>query len=103
MFAVIQTGGKQYKITKGSVLDVEFLGNPSDKVDINNICMVSDNDKDIKVLPSDLLNAKVTVEVLDNFYTPKVIVFKKRRRKNYRRKFGHKQLMSKIKVLDIVS
>lgn len=102
MFAVIETGGKQYKITRNSILNVEFLGNPKDVVYIEKVCMLSDDNHQITISPSDLSTIKVKAEVLDTFYAPKIIVFKKRRRKNYRRKHGHKQLMSKIQVMDII-
>lgn len=101
MFAIVKTGGKQYRIEKGSVLSVEKLNaKEGDKVTLENILFLGDG-KTAKV-GSPLVNgAKVTAEVIAQYKDEKVIVFKKKRRQNYRRKKGHRQNLTQIKVTDI--
>ena len=97
MFAVIRTGGKQYKVTSGDVIDVEKLaGEPGAKVEISEV-LVAGN----KVGAPLLAGAKVLAEVVKQFRDDKVIIFKKRRRHNYRRKKGHRQYLTQIKITDI--
>jgi large subunit ribosomal protein L21 len=92
MFAVIRTGGKQYKVSSGDVVAVEKLeGNPGDKVEISDVLMVGDK----------LGAGKVLAEVVRQFRDAKVTIFKKRRRHNYRRKKGHRQYLTEIKITDI--
>lgn len=96
MFAVIRTGGKQYKVTGGETLTVDKLaGDQGDKIDLSDILMVDQK------LGSDLKNATVSAEIVRQFRDEKVIVFKKKRRHNYRRKKGHRQYMTEIKITDI--
>jgi len=98
MFAVIRTGGKQYKVSNGDTIAVEKLdGAQGDKVEISDILMV-----DSKV-GSLLKGAKVMAEIVRQFRDEKVIIFKKRRRHNYRRKKGHRQYLTEIKITDITA
>ena len=97
MFAVIRTGGKQYKVASGDVIAVEKLaGSTGDKVEISDVLMV-----DQKVGSPLLKGAKVLAEIVKQFRDDKVIIFKKRRRHNYRRKKGHRQYLTEIKITDI--
>jgi large subunit ribosomal protein L21 len=97
MFAVIRTGGKQYKVTKDEVLHVEKLeGNVGDKIEIGEVLSSGD-----KIGAPLLSGAKVMAEIVEQFRDDKVIIFKKRRRHNYRRKKGHRQYLTSIKILDI--
>lgn len=99
MFAVIRTGGKQYKVSKDSTLRVEKLeGEAGDSVTLD-IIMLGD-DKGAK-LGSALKGASVTAEIVDQIKGEKVIIFKKRRRHNYRRKNGHRQRHTVLKITDI--
>jgi large subunit ribosomal protein L21 len=92
MFAVIRTGGKQYKVASGDVIAVEKLeGNPGDKVEINDVLMVGNT----------LGGKGVLAEIVRQFRDAKVVIFKKRRRHNYRRKKGHRQYLTEIKITDI--
>lgn len=102
MYAVIQTGGKQYKVCKGDVIEVESLGaSEKDKeIIIKDILLVSDG-KDIKIGNPLVKNAGVVCELIGDFKGPKVISFKYRRRKNSRWKKGHRQLLSRLKVKEI--
>ncbi len=97
MFAVIRTGGKQYKVSSGDVIAVEKLeGAQGDKVEIGEVLMIDSK------LGAPLLNgAKVLAEIVRQFRDEKVIIFKKRRRHNYRRKKGHRQYLTEIKITDI--
>lgn len=101
MFAIIRTGGKQYKVAKDQYLKVEKLdAEKGQKVELNEVLMVSSEGKTSIGAPT-LAGAKVTVEILDQIRDDKVVVFKKRRRKNYRRTHGHRQDLTMIKITDI--
>ncbi len=101
MFAVIKTGGKQYKVAKDDVLEVELLGAEAGKsVQLKDVLMLSDGGK-VEIGAPLLKGASVTAEVVKQTRGPKVIIFKKRRRKNYRRKKGHRQDLTMIKITSI--
>ena len=97
MFAVIRTGGKQYKVAKNDVIAVEKLaGSAGDKVEIGEVLAAGD-----KIGAPLISGAKVLAEIVKQFRDEKVIIFKKRRRHNYRRKKGHRQYLTQIKITDI--
>jgi large subunit ribosomal protein L21 len=97
MFAVIRTGGKQYKVANGDVISVEKLeGTAGDKVEISEVLMAGN-----KIGAPLLSGAKVLAEIVKQFRDDKVIIFKKRRRHNYRRKKGHRQYLTEIKITEI--
>ena len=97
MFAVIKTGVKQYKVTKDDVIVIERLkGEAGDKVSFAEVLMVGD-----KVGAPFVEGASVTGEIVRQSRGEKVIVFKKRRRQGYKRKNGHKQELSVVKITDI--
>jgi large subunit ribosomal protein L21 len=97
MFAVVRTGGKQYKVAKDDVLAVEKLaGNPGDKVELGEVLVAGS-----KIGAPLVAGAKVLAEIVKQFRDDKVIIFKKRRRHNYRRKKGHRQYLTQIKITDI--
>ena len=101
MYAVIETGGKQYRVEKDTVLSVEKL--PSEKgksVTFERILLAADKDE-VKVGAPFLKGAKVTAEVLDQYKGDKVIAFKKRRRHGYHRTRGHRQKLTKVKITSI--
>lgn len=101
MFAIIRTGGKQYKVSKDTYLNVEKVeGNVGDKLKDIEILLVSDGDKTTVGAPT-VSGFTVSAEVVEQFRDEKVIIFKKRRRQNYRRKNGHRQHLTKIKITDI--
>jgi len=103
-FAIIQTGGKQYKVKASEILKIEQLENlkPESKVEFNEILAYGD-DKSIEVGSPLVKGAKVEAELLKNGKNKTILVFKKRRRKNSRRKNGHRQLFSLIKIKKIFS
>ena len=103
-FAIIQTGGKQYRVKASEILKIEQLENlkPESKIEFNEILAYGD-DKNIEVGSPLVKGAKVEAELLKNGKNKTILVFKKRRRKNSRRKNGHRQLFSLIKIKKIFS
>ncbi len=101
MFAVIKTGGKQYKVQEGDILSVEKLNMDKDKkVTFDKVLLVEDEGKTLIGTPW-VENALVRAEVVENFKDKKVLVFKKKRRKQYRRTRGHRQELTRIKIEEI--
>jgi len=101
MYAVIKTGGKQYKVATGDVFKVEKLdAKKGDTVEIKDVFMVADGDK-VSVGKPNLSSASVTVEVMGEEKGEKLIIFKHRRRKGYRNTTGHRQNYTTVKVKDI--
>ncbi|WP_421790082.1 50S ribosomal protein L21 [Hyphobacterium sp.] len=102
MFAVIQTGGKQYTVAPGDEISVEKLeGKAGDNIVIEEVLMLG-GDKGVTVGSPRVEGASVVAELVENARDKKVIVFKKRRRQNYRRKAGHRQWFSKLKIAEII-
>ena len=103
-FAIIQTGGKQYKVKASEILKIEQIANlkPQSKVEFNEILAYGD-DKNIEVGSPLIKGAKVEAELIKNGKNRTVLIFKKRRRKNSRRKNGHRQLFSLVKIKKIFS
>ena len=100
-YAVIQTGGKQYKVSASNILKVERLNiNKGEKVEFKKVLLVND-DKTTEVGNPTLSDAKVEGLLLENIKDKKIIVFKKRRRQNSRKRYGHRQLLSKIQITKI--
>lgn len=101
MYAVIMTGGKQYKVAPGDMLNVEKLdAKKGDTVEIKDVYLVSDGDK-VSVGKPLVSDAKVTAEVLGNVRGDKILIFKHRRRKGFRKTIGHRQDFTTIKVKEI--
>ena len=103
-FAIIQTGGKQYKVKASEILKIEQLKNlkPENKIEFNEILAYGD-DKNMEVGSPLVKGAKVEAELVKNGKNRTVLIFKKRRRKNSRRKNGHRQQYSLIKINKIYS
>ena len=103
MYAVIKTGGKQYKVSPGDVVRVESLdAKKGDTIEIKDVCMISDGDK-MSVGKPMLASAKVTAEVVDEDRGVKLLIFKHRRRKGFRKTNGHRQNYTAIKVKEIMA
>ncbi len=101
MYAVIRTGGKQYRVEPGETIQVEKLdGNPGDTLDLDEVLLVSKDDNVILGKPL-IEGALVRTEIMEHDRNRKVIVFKFKRRKRYRRKIGHRQWYTTLKVVDI--
>jgi large subunit ribosomal protein L21 len=101
MFAVIKTGGKQYKVSQNDILEVEKINaKTGELIRFNEVLAVEDNGVITFGKPT-VSNAVVTAEVIEEFKDDKVLIFKKKRRHNYRRKKGHRQIVTKVKVTAI--
>lgn len=101
MFAVVKTGGKQYRVQEGDVVKVEKLdGEVGKNVTLDEVLMVGDENA-VTVGEPAVKGAKVTAEVLDQRKDKKIVVFKKKRRHNYRRKKGHRQEITVLRVTKI--
>ena len=101
MYAVIQTGGKQYKVKPGEELSVERLdGKVGDEVYLDKVLLVSKEDKVIVGRPV-VENAKVVAKITRQARGPKIVVFKYKRRKRYRKKQGHRQEFTGLKITEI--
>ncbi len=103
-FAVIKTGGKQYKVKTGEIIKIEKLENskPETKVEFKEILAYGD-EKNIELGLPTISGAKVEADLLKNSKNRTVLIFKKRRRKNSRRKNGHRQKFSLIRINKIFS
>jgi len=101
-YAVIETGGKQYRVTKGDVLNIERLNDTEEgkNVKIENVLAVSDGSA-LTIGTPTVKGAAVTAKVVENLRGDKVISYKKKRRKSYERTIGHRQNLTKIEIVDI--
>jgi large subunit ribosomal protein L21 len=101
MYAVIKTGGKQYRVAADDVLTVEKLaGEPGAKIEFGEVLMLGGDSP--KIGAPLVSGALVKAEVVEQTRGPKVIAFKKRRRKNSRRKRGHRQDLTTVKITEII-
>ncbi|MBY0291696.1 MAG: 50S ribosomal protein L21 [Alphaproteobacteria bacterium] len=102
MFAIIKTGGKQYKVTANEIIKVEKLAGASgDAIEFTDILMMGQGDS-VKVGAPFVTSARVCGTIVDQIRDDKVIIFKKKRRHNYRRKNGHRQYLSVVRITDIL-
>jgi large subunit ribosomal protein L21 len=101
MYAVIKTGGKQYRVEQGGTVRVDKIdGEPGAKVQIDEVLLLKDGD-DVKVGTPNVAGAKVSAEIVAQEKGEKLVVFKFKRRKNQRRRHGHRQLYTTIKITGI--
>jgi large subunit ribosomal protein L21 len=101
MYAIIRTGGKQYQVSTGERLRVEKIdGNVGDSVELSEVLMVGDGEE-VKIGQPTLEGAKVMARIVEQGKARKVLVFKKKRRKGYRVKKGHRQLFTGLEIGDI--
>lgn len=101
MYAIIETGGKQYRVEEGDELDVELLGTDGE-VKFDKVLLINDGNTNKIGLPH-LEKCSVHAEVIGIAKGPKVIAFKYKRCKNYRRTVGHRQKYSRVKIKKIVA
>jgi len=103
MFAVIKTGGKQYKVAENDVITVEKLdAAPGDVVELGEVLMVGAGAKAEVGAPT-VAGAAVAAEVVEQGRAAKILVFKKKRRKNYRRRVGHRQHQTVLRITEILT
>jgi len=101
-YAVIETGGKQYRVQKNDVVEVELLDGveAGQTVELGRVLALNDG-TGLKIGTPAVAGVKVTAEVVAEFRAPKVVAFKKKRRKGYHRKVGHRQNLLKVKISSI--
>jgi large subunit ribosomal protein L21 len=98
MYAIIRTGGKQYQVAQGDQLRVESLdGSVGDTVEIDDVLLVADGE-DVKIGKPQVEGAKVTAKIVEQGKAKKVLVYKKKRRKGYEVKNGHRQLYTALRI-----
>jgi large subunit ribosomal protein L21 len=103
MYAVIKTGGKQYRVAAEDKIEIEkLLGAPGDIVEFTDVLMVA-NDGSIEVGAPFVAGATVAAEIVGQVRGPKVIIFKKHRRKHFRRRNGHRQDLTSIRITEILT
>ena len=104
MFAVIKTGGKQYTVNPGDVIDVELLaGEPGDEIEFNEVLMVSKDKGKVDLGTPTVEKAVVKGKIVQEKKGKKIIVFKFKRRKDYRNKNGHRQRYTTVEITDILN
>ena len=102
MYAVIKTGGKQYRVAKDDVLKIERVpGEAGAKIEFAEVLLVGSGES-VTIGTPVVSGAKVTAELVGQTRGPKLIAFKKRRRKNSRRKKGHRQDLSTVRITSII-
>jgi large subunit ribosomal protein L21 len=103
MFAVIRTGGKQYRVAPNDIIEVEKIaGKPGDIVELAEVILLGGEGGPKTGSPT-IAGALVAAEVLAQTRGDKIVVFKKKRRKNYRRKKGHRQLLTALRITEILT
>ena len=104
MYAVIKTGGKQYRVSQGDQLRVEKLpGSVGDTITFDEILLVAGEGASLQIGTPNLTGAKVEAKIVAQDRAKKIIVFKFKRRKNYRRKAGHRQPFTALQIVGITS
>ncbi len=104
MIAVVETGGKQYQISPGSIIRIEKLkAKKGEEVVLDKVLMLKEDDGETLVGNPLIAKARVTAEVLRQDRAKKIIVYKFKRRKNYHRKYGHRQAFTELKIKEIQS
>jgi large subunit ribosomal protein L21 len=97
MYAVIESGGKQYRVAPGDVVEVELTGAEGDTLELDRVLMISGDDG-VQVGQPTVVGAKVRASLLGQVRGPKIRVFKSKRRKGYRRTNGHRQNLLRIRI-----
>ena len=97
MYAVIESGGKQYRVAPGDVVEVELTGDEGDTLELDRVLMVS-GDAGVQMGQPTVVGAKVRASLLGQVRGPKIRVFKSKRRKGYRRTNGHRQNLLRIRI-----
>ena len=99
MYAVVKTGGKQYRVEQGQTLDVERLGEPGTEVDLQPVLVV--DGETVLATPDQLAGASVTARVVDEHRGPKINGFVYKNKSNNRKRWGHRQTLARIEITGI--
>lgn len=101
MYAVVQTGGKQYRVSPGDTLEIERLGTEAgESVELNDVLLLN-QDGQVTIGTPMVSGASVVADVVEHKRGPKLVIYKMRRRKGYRKKAGHRQELTVVKVKEI--
>ncbi|NLO21358.1 MAG: 50S ribosomal protein L21 [Syntrophomonadaceae bacterium] len=99
MYALIQTGGKQYKVSEGTIVKIEKVeGEAGSNVVLDQVLMINDENGIVQIGNPLLENARITAKILEQGKNKKIIVYKYKKRKNYRRKQGHRQPYTRLLI-----
>lgn len=102
MFAVVRTGGKQYKVKEGDIIKIEKLvGEEGDSVELEEVLLIGDA-PETKIGQPLVPNAKVVCSIINQGKSKKVVIFKAKRRKGYQKKQGHRQMYTSLKINQII-
>ena len=102
MYAIVNTGGKQYRVQPGDTVRVEYLpGDQGDLIELDDVRLLASDDGDVAVGSPTVEGAKVTAEVVQQGRGKKIIIFKYKAKTRYRRKNGHRQNFTELRVTDI--
>ena len=99
MYAVVRTGGKQYRVEQGQTLDVERLGEPGTEVDLEPVLLV--DGENVLATPDELAGASVTARVVEELRGPKINGFLYKNKSNNRKRWGHRQTLARIEITGI--
>lgn len=99
MYAVVATGGKQYRVTEGQTLNVERLGEPGNEVELTPVLLVDGGD--VLATPDQLSGVTVSARIVDEVRGPKIDGFTYKNKTNNRRRFGHRQTLATIEITGI--
>lgn len=104
MYAVFDTGGKQHRVSAGDLIDVEKIDVPvGETIEFGDVLLLTTDDGNTEIGSPYLADVKVVGEVVDQIKDKKIIVFKSKRRKGYKRKLGHRQKYTRLRIENIVS
>ena len=105
MYAIFNHKGKQYKVSKNDFLKLPKLSDlkKNDTLTLEDITLITTENNDITIGTPIIIDAKITAKVIDHIRDSKIIVFKKKRRHNYRRKIGHRQDLTLVKIEEIIT
>lgn len=104
MFAIIKTGGKQYKVKEGQILDIELLNLKSREITFSDILLISDDKSNIKIGTPRVSNAKVKAKmIIPEVKGKKIYIIKFKPKKRYKKKTGHRQRYTRVKIEKIIS
>ena len=99
MYAVVETGGKQYRVEQGSTIEVERVAQPGSEISLRPVMLV--DGEAVLATPADLAGASVTAVVVDEHRGPKIRGFTYKSKSNQRRRWGHRQTLATIEITDI--